>query len=208
MTAVLPPIHPRPAEAAVRALLAAAGLPPVAAGGVAVRRGHRPRRRHRPLAPRRLAAAAAGPGRRGGRAGPGDGAVRVRATGCAAPVAPPALGATVPGGRPRRRTPGLRPEPAPHRRLLRSSRLDARLPARRRLQGDAGSGRRPGAGRTAAAARALADFGRREGTGVARLPSAIIEPRSRRPTDRFRIAPPPIRPAATATARAASRPAR
>ena len=27
MTAVLPPIHPRPAEAAVRALLAAAGLP-------------------------------------------------------------------------------------------------------------------------------------------------------------------------------------
>ncbi|MCK7580070.1 MAG: hypothetical protein MZV65_33305 [Chromatiales bacterium] len=33
---------------------------------------------------------------------------------------------TVPGGRPRRRTSGLRPESAPRRRLLRSSRLDAR----------------------------------------------------------------------------------
>ena len=55
---------------------------------------------------------------------------------------------------------------------------------------------------------ALARAGSGRRAGVARLPSAIIEPRSRRPTDRFRIAPPPIRPASTATARAASRSAR
>ncbi|MBK8183215.1 MAG: hypothetical protein IPK63_10125 [Candidatus Competibacteraceae bacterium] len=78
----------------------AAGLSPAAGGSVDVRAGNRPWRWHRLRARCWLAAAAAGLRRRGGRIGPRNGAVLVRAPGRAAPVEHAALGAAVPGARP------------------------------------------------------------------------------------------------------------
>ena len=56
----------------------------------------------------------------------------------------------VPRGRPKCRTAGLRPAPAPRGRHRRASSLDVPLPAPRHLQGVVGGGRGPGVGWAAA----------------------------------------------------------
>jgi hypothetical protein len=126
------------------------------------------------------------------------------ATGRAAPLSRTALGAAGARGHPRSRIPGLRPAPVPRGRFRRASGAGARLFALRHFRGVDGGGRRPGAGR-AAAAFALADHGRREGADATHPACARVKSRGRRPLGRFGIAPPPIRPASTATARAAWR---
>ena len=103
--------------------------------------------------------------------------------------------------------------PSPGDRLSRPSRLDSPVLALRHLQGVAGGGRRPGIGRTAAAARALVDLGRRDATGAVRpippIRSPALDeraalrrspashargprPRERRPVHRRRAPPDPL----------------